>query len=70
MVASYVKGNLLLFKFYLNNICTLHQLPQVIFLFAKQTPVFSNSGCGTRTHCKKWWKRELLLEMEGRRVSP
>merc|ERR1711936_1089287 len=28
MVASYVKGNLLLFKFYLDNIWKLHQLPQ------------------------------------------
>ena len=32
MVASYVKGNLLLFKFYLDNIWKLHQLPQVITL--------------------------------------
>ena len=31
MVLSYVKGNLLLFKFYLANISKLHQLPQVIF---------------------------------------
>merc|ERR1712233_101549 len=28
MVASYVKGSLLLFKFYLDNIWKLHQLPQ------------------------------------------
>ena len=39
MVASYgpmwpyVKGNLLLFKFYLDNIWKLHQLPQVIIHF-------------------------------------
>ena len=67
MVASYVKGNLLLFKFYLDNIWKLHQLPQVIisfFLFTNQTSV---SGCGTRTLSKKWLKRELQLEME---VSP
>ena len=41
MVASYVKGNLLLFKFYLANIWKLHQLPQVItsILFHQTTAI-------------------------------
>ena len=67
--SSYVKGSLILFKFYLANICKLHQLPQV---FPKQRLIWHliiSSGCGTRTHSRNWSKRKLV-KMKTWKASP